>query len=357
MKKLNIKAVFINIILAVLLFVGLAPLFGVNFSAGTAIVVFALGFIPKTSRSGSIAMEGLQTEVWIDQFVENFYPENHFIQDGIDFTQFVDNNKINFAAAGDDPQTIMNRTRAQRPIPVTYADDLALSMELDDFSSDTTVVLDVEAKELAYGKMEVDLNKHRRSIRMKYATSGLFNIAPETETAHTLILEATGHDAITNEACYIDADFSKLKGEWDDREYPSEGRVVVMPSRELEKFKRNSDTLKKQIGFKNAVGNLSSKVNEIEGFEIKTRKTEALYQDNGSGIWVKQPFGTLETAATLHGCVCYIKKHSFAFADGSTTMWDEKSVAYQGYLMNFSKRGLIKPVQQKVLASIVIPKS
>ncbi|MFL0089874.1 hypothetical protein [Tenacibaculum maritimum] len=356
MKKLNIKAVITNIILAILLFVGLAPLFGVNFSAGISLAVFALGFIPKSTRSGSIAMEGLQKEVWIDQLVENFYPENHFILDGIDFTQFVENNKVNFAAAGDDPQTVKNRTRAQRPIPVTYADDVALQLELDNFSSDTTVVVDVEAKELSYNKMEVDLNKHRRSIRMKYAASGIYDIAPNSETDHTLILEATGHDAITNEACFVDADFSKLKGEWDDREYPAEGRVVVMPSRELEKFKRNSDTLKKQVGFKNAVGNLSSKIYEIEGFEIKTRKTEALYQDNGSGVWVKQPFGTLETNTTLKGCVCYIKKHSFAYADGTVTMWDAKSVEYQGYLMNFSKRGLIKPIQQKVLASIVIPK-
>ena len=356
MKKLNIKAVFTNIILAILLCVGLAPLFGVNFAVGTSLIVFALGFIPKSTRSGSIAMEGLQTEVWINQLVENFYPENHFIQDGIDFTQFVDNNTINFAAAGDDPQTVMNRTREQRPIPVTYADDIALKMELDSFSSNTTVVLDVEAKELAYQKMEVDLNKHRRSIRMKYAASGLYNIAPDTETDHTLILEATGHDAITNEACYTDADFSKLAGEWNDREYPAEGRVVVMPSREIEKFKRNSDILKKQVGYKNAVGNLSSMIYEVHGFEIKTRKTEALYQDNGSGVWTKQPYGTLETSSTLRGCVCYIKKHSFGYADGTTTMWDEKSVAYQGYLMNFSKRGLIKPIQQKVLASIVIPK-
>lgn len=356
MKKLNIKAVFTNIILAILLFVGLAPLFGVDFAVGTSLIVFALGFIPKSTRLGSIAMEGLQTEVWVDQFIENFYPENHFIQDGIDFTQFVDNNKVNFAAAGDDPNVVMNRTRAQRPIPVAYSDDDPLAISLDTFSSDTTVVIDVEAKELAYNKMEVDLNKHRRAIRMKYAASGLFNIAPETETDHTLILEATGHDAITNEACYVDADFSKLAGEWNDREYPAEGRVVVMPSRELEKFKRNSDTLKKQVGFKNAVGNLTSKVYEIEGFEIKTRKTEALYTDV-AGKWVKQPFGTAEISTTLKGCVCYIKKHSFGFADGTVTMWDEKSVAYQGHLMNFSKRGLIKPMQQKVLASIVIPKS
>lgn len=355
-RKLSISALIANILLAVILLAGLAPIFGLEFAAGAAILVFALGWIPKGKAFQHTFMDGLQKEIWLDQFRHNFYPKNDFITDGIDWTQYVENDKLNFAAAGGDPTVIKNRTRGQYPIPVEYLDDNPLQVELEEYSSNTTVVHDAEAVELSYDKMETVLVKHRNSIRTSFANSGAYNIAPDTETNHTVVLEATGVDALTGEACLIDDDFSKLRGIWNDLDYPVEGRTIILEAHEVEKLTRNSAIIKNQMGYKGAVGTIDAIVGVVHGFTIKTRRTNVLYLDN-AGTYEKQAYGKVETASDLHAAIAYIRKHSFVYADGSANMYDEKSVSYQGHLVNFRKRGLILPFEQKTLAALVIPKS
>lgn len=355
-KQLSFKALFTNLFLVLLFFAILTPMVGMEASAYVSAFIFALGCIPKGNISRGIAMAGLQKEIWLDQFRHNFYPDNTFITDGIDWTQYVENDKLNFAAAGGDPTVVKNRTRAQYPIPVEYLDDNPLSVELEEYSSNTTVVHDAEKVELAYDKMETVLQKHRNSIRTSYANSGAYNIAPDTETTHTVVLEATGVDALTGEACLIDDDFSRLRGIWNDLDYPTEGRCFVLEAHEVEKLTRNSAIIKAQMGYKGAVGTVDAIVGVIHGFTIKTRKTNVLYLDN-AGTYEKQAYGKVETASDLHAGIAYIRKHSFVYADGTADMYDEKSVDYQGYLVNFKKRGLILPFEQKTLAALVIPKS
>lgn len=354
--KLSTKALFTNLLLAFILFLALIPLVSLEPAAIVGGTVFTLGCIPKGSIAKYSLLAGLQKEIWIDQFRHNFYPKNDFILDGIDWTQYVENDKINFAAAGGDPTVVKNRTRAQYPIPVEYLDDNPLEVELEEYSSNTTVVHDAEKVELAYDKMETVLTKHRNSIRKSYAESGIYNIAPDTETTHTVILEGTGDDILTGEACLIDDDFSRLRGIWNDLDYPEDGRVVVLEAHEVEKLSRNSAILKAQMGYKNAVGTIDGIIGKVHGFTIKTRKTSVLYMDN-AGTYEKQAYGKVETASDLHAAVAYIAKHSFVYADGTVTMYDEKSVAYQGDLVNFRKRGLILPMEQKTLAALLIPKS
>lgn len=355
-KKLSIKALFTNLLLAFILFVALVPIFQMAPAAIVGGTVFALGCIPKGSIHNFTLTAGLQKEIWLDQFRHNFYPENSFFTDGIDWSQYVENDKLNFAAAGGDPTVVKNRTRAQYPIPVEYLDDTPLEVELEEYSSNTTVVHDAEAVELAYDKMETVLVKHRNSIKTAYANSGAYNIAPDTETTHTVILEATGTDALTGEACLIDDDFSKLRGIWNDLDYPVEGRCVMLEAHEVEKLTRNSAIIKAQMGYKGAIGTIDAIVGVVHGFTIKTRKTNVLYMDN-VGTFEKQAYGKVETANDLHAAIAYIRKHSFVYADGSAKMYDEKSVEYQGHLVNFRKRGLILPFEQKTLAALVIPKA
>jgi len=355
-KQLNKKSLLTNVLLAVIFFVVLSPMVGMEASAYTSVTVFALGCIPKGNVTQFTLMAGLQKEIWIDQFRENFYPKNDFIMDGIDWTQYVENNKINFAAAGGDPDVVKNRTRAQYPIPVQYLDDVPLEVELDTYSSDSTIVHDAETVELVYPKMETVLNKHRKSIRTKYANDGIYNIAPDTETTHTVILEATGDDILTGEACLIDDDFSRLRGIWNDLDYPEENRCVVLDAHEVEKMSRNSAILKAQQGYKNAVGTIDAIIGKVHGFTIKTRKTNVLFMDN-AGTYEKQAYGKVETANDLHAAVAYIRKHSFVYADGDLTLYDEFSADYQGHKVNFLHRGMIMPFEQKTLAALVIPKS
>jgi len=50
-----------------------------------------------------IAMEGLQTEVWIAGIKENPIPDNSFVYQSVDLSQYVEHNKLHLAEAGIEP--------------------------------------------------------------------------------------------------------------------------------------------------------------------------------------------------------------------------------------------------------------
>ena len=49
-------------------------------------------------------------EVWISQIMEGFYPDDSFLKRVVDYSQFVDNNRIHIASVGTDPNVLINNT-------------------------------------------------------------------------------------------------------------------------------------------------------------------------------------------------------------------------------------------------------
>ena len=76
---------------------------------------------------------GLNKQVWTTQLMSNFYPESSFLRYVKDFTTLVDNDIINMAEAGVDPNVLINNTTY--PIKVVQRVDKPISIELDLFLS------------------------------------------------------------------------------------------------------------------------------------------------------------------------------------------------------------------------------
>ena len=53
---------------------------------------------------------GLNKQVWTTQLMGNFYPESSFLRYVKDFSTLVDNDIINMAEAGVDPDVLVNNT-------------------------------------------------------------------------------------------------------------------------------------------------------------------------------------------------------------------------------------------------------
>ena len=49
-------------------------------------------------------MATLEKEIWVNQLMENFYPDSSFLKYARDFSALVDYNAINMAEAGADPK-------------------------------------------------------------------------------------------------------------------------------------------------------------------------------------------------------------------------------------------------------------
>lgn len=50
----------------------------------------------------------LQKEIWLDQLMNSFYPETSFLNFTVDFSAFVDNDKLNMTEVGVAPEVLIN---------------------------------------------------------------------------------------------------------------------------------------------------------------------------------------------------------------------------------------------------------
>lgn len=354
-KKLSISSILTNLMLAMFVGVATAMLTAVS-PILVAVGVFAVGTAPQvlfgaqeTSMPGAF-YAGLQKEVWVDQLLEDFHPDNSFYLDGEDWSEHVENDKINFAIIGADPNVEVNRTTY--PIPITERTDTDGDVELDEFSSDSTLVKDAEAIELSYKKMESVLSGHRRTIREKYANKAQWGIAPNVNSANTPVWASTGPLRANGFRAPSEADLIKLAEYYDDMEAPMEGRVLLLTNSDYWGIIENVPALAKQYE-RQKQGTIGSVVLNIHGFEIKKRNKPALYKIVG-GEWTKQPFGTAPAADTFAASISYIKNTSFVYCDGTTKMYDKiDDPDYQGSYVNFRHRGLVAPKRQKYLSAFV----
>ena len=89
----------------------------------------------------------LQKQIWINQIKENFYPDSSFFNFVKDFSNFVEYDTINMAEAGADPSVIINGNTY--PIKIVQRTDKNITIVLDKFETENTLVRRPEAIELA----------------------------------------------------------------------------------------------------------------------------------------------------------------------------------------------------------------
>ena len=132
----------------------------------------------------------LQKQIWINQIKENFYPDSSFLNFVKDFSNFVEYDTINMAEAGADPSVIINGNTY--PIKIVQRTDKNISIELDKFETENTLVRRPEAIELAYDKLESVLMGHRNVLRAVTAKKAAHAFAPLKNTEYTPVLKTTG---------------------------------------------------------------------------------------------------------------------------------------------------------------------
>lgn len=93
-------------------------------------------------------MAKLAKEVWLNQLMENFYPDSSFLNYVRDFSELHENDAINLAEAGVDPVVLVNNTTY--PIKVLQRVDNHIRIELDKFETENTLVRRPEVIEYAY---------------------------------------------------------------------------------------------------------------------------------------------------------------------------------------------------------------
>lgn len=174
----------------------------------------------------------IQTEVWVADIKEQLFPSNAFLSNSIDDSIFADNKTVNLPQAGTLPT--VERNRNVLPAPIVNRVDTVVSYDLDQFTSDPSVVKNIDEIETSYDKRQSVLRQHINQLNnalanwMQYHWSATVAAAIKRTTGSSRAAVISG--ATGNRKQLALADVFAAKQALDDMDVPEEGRVLLLPS-------------------------------------------------------------------------------------------------------------------------------
>jgi len=311
-----------------------------------------LGYINQklpASKQG-VLQAGLLREIWIGEMANRFFDNDDFLQDGKDWTPWVDNDAINLSEIGASPNVVINRT--VYPVPATTRTDVPIRLPLTNYSTDSTIHRNIDQIALAADKRKSIIDDHKAVLQEKVSDHGIFNIAPTVNSADTPVFKTSGAiSADTGNKILQSSEISKMNKLFDNKKYPQKGRTLVVPPNMFWEFVETNPTIKAQAERNGQGGTGTGMWVEWMGFVIRPRVTTALYNKN---TLAKNSWGAVPTANDKEAAIAYVKGVSFGKAMGTTEMFAKvKDPDQQGDTINFLTTAIVLPVRQKVLGAIV----
>jgi hypothetical protein len=335
MKNLTRKfyAVFAVAILALVVTAATGANF---FVAGGAVT--ALSLLPAGETG--VAFAGLNKEIWLPELMEGFYADDSFLSEMRDMSAFVDNDVINLAEAGVNPDVLVNNTAY--PISTSQRTDGAIALSLDYFDTENSLIRNIETAELAYDKRASIMYGHKQALRMTFMQKAAHAIAPSADSTDTPLLTTSGADNGDGFKRLTYADILKLKKRFDNAEIPADGRILILSSQhqedlELEDASRYNLVMDKGV---------------LRGFKLYFLADQRLPRYNKTS-GAKVAYGAAAAPSTDTICSIAFHKDEVMKAQGSLDMFlREKDPEQRGDILGFQMRGLSLPIRNKGVAAI-----
>ena len=287
----------------------------------------------------------LNKEIWINQILEGFYPDDSFLQKAKDFSEFVDNDKLHIASVGIDPKVLINNTTY--PIKTVPREDEDFAIALDKFETENTIVRRPDAIEYSYDKLESVISQHRATLRKYVAMKAIHAYAPATDTTHTPVIETSGIQNAGRRRLTF-ADILEMKERFDDADIPLNERYIVLhPKHVTDLLLQDLDT------FKNITNVKDGKPFNFAGFGFYSFANMPFYTINEDGILSKVPFGAIPQDGAQIASVAFHAGEVMK-ADGQIYMYSkEDDPEERATIEGFDKRFVALPIRGKGVGAIV----
>ena len=288
----------------------------------------------------------LQKQIWTDQIMTGFYPVASFLNYAKDFSPLAENDIINMADAGFDPDVLINNTTY--PIAIKERADTPLSFELDLFETENTLVKNPEAVELSYDKMETVLYGHRMALQNTTSVKAAHAFAPNEDTEFTPVLQTTGEDNGDGFKRLRIEDILKLKRKFDALNIPVDTRYLVLDPRHTEDL-----ILYDLKSFKDITDFVNGIPKRFAGFNVlEFTKNPTFNALTG----VKNSFGAVGTVNDAFSSFAFSSQEVMK-ADGTVQMYERfNDPELRGTVVGFDKRFIALPIRNKGIGAIVATK-
>lgn len=242
----------------------------------------------------------IQTQVWVREIKEQLFPSNAFITRALSDDAFVNHKQVNLPQAGALPGVVRNRTSL--PAAISGRTDTVADYTIDEYTSDPTVIQDIEEIETSYEKRQSVLRQHINQLNLKMAnwmqyhwaaTSGDFIQRTTGDNRTAVVTGATG----TRKKITLN-DIFAVKNLMDDLDIPEEGRVCLLPSYMYNDLMNDEKSTLLSLEFSGRARVQDGMLNNLLGFELYKRgKNNVLTYSNAGTPVPRDPEANALTSA------------------------------------------------------------
>ena len=254
-------------------------------------------------------------------------------------------NVIHIPRTNFNPDVLINNTAY--PLAVqTYTDDEVI-VALDKYQTRPTSISDDKIIGASYAVIDPATKSHTVAISSKKYKKAIHSIAPNSDSAATPVLVATGVPLVVGGLPTLTyADLVALKDRLDENEVHAEGRRLVLCTRHY------NDMLLDRQRFADKF------INYVAGQPAPTIAGFEIYQYNGNPLFtsagVKKPFGSVKTAGDREASVGFWID-GIAKKTGMTKQYFKPAVIdpeSQANLLNYRHYFIAMPLENRFIAAI-----
>lgn len=275
----------------------------------------------------------LNTQIWINDIIEGFFPDNSFVSRSVDHSSYVNNHTVHIPQAGSAPTVTKNRS--EFPASIGTRSDGELTYDLDIYDVPPLRVHNLQDVELSYDKRQSMLNQSKATL-MDFVYMDILKkwvpSSPTTVVTTGAAAAAHVHSTATgNRKAMSRAEVEKVKMIFDSQDVPADGRVILLDAVMYNQLV-NSLTDAEVVAFMHGADATKGVMGTFLGFEFLMR----------SSVLQTAAAGTLKTgAAAATDCAAGLawQKSMVSRALGEVKVYeDNNNPSYYGDIFSFAVR-------------------
>lgn len=338
-KKLSIKNLILNLIIALLFAYAIGPWLELPALpvAGAIVVVSAVSSYFFGDIFKGSAMFALQTEVWVQDIKENPVPDHSFVMASTDMSEYVENNKIHLAEAGIEPAVYEDYFAGnENELPVADIQDIPSEVVLKTYSTEQTRHRDLQELELQYNKRQSVINRHRVSLAKNLGKRAAHEWTPSADGADNKLLTLAAEDSV------IDAiiDLQLFYGQKDK----TDNLNICLSPEHMARIRKEDKKLYKEIQAEKGI--------LLYGFRIFSYSQNPLFDSTN----VKKPFGSAQVAGDKRCSFTWATDEVFRCFGDVELYANLRDAGLQADILSFAQRALVGKIRAnspKYLGAIV----
>jgi hypothetical protein len=284
----------------------------------------------------------IQKEIWAADIAGKLFPDNSWMLQSVDDSMWCDGKMVHLAQAGILPNVVKSRTTV--PAAASQRTDTDATYELAEYTSEPTVIRDIEEVEVNYMKRQSVLMSHAKMINHQIANWIQYEWMPELAS---VIIRTTGANTAANSTLpgatgtrkkATLSDFNKLRTLFTDMDVPEDGRCLLMPSYMHDGLIEDNLQILTNLVAQGDAMLTQGKISRLFGFNIYQRSRKNTIAFDNSATPIRQlpttPFGAASNAAALAWHPDFVRR-----AKGEVKVYDDlDNPLYYGSLFSVAAR-------------------